>query len=662
MNKNNQFEVDLNINKITDIDNWFVQYDLKKDKNLVELDQFIKNNIQYLNRGTIGSLEGLKAKLMDHQIQSSLPIITKIGEIIENLTKGRTLDELPCEIHLKMMEENIGSLYPMALVSKKFRETAQDSSLIAKYLDKYSKYMNKTDILRFIQEVGCAVSHLHFQNLTKEELIQVVNNCPNLKAIRLIDLPITDHEVQYIAEKLPFLISLSLSGCCRITDKGAHSIADNLKNLQFLDLSVCHKITDIGIQVIAENLSTLQHLNLDRCQPFTDKTLQMIAENQPTLRLLRLNGSNITDGGIQTSTKKLTGLQNLSLYGCFCFTNEGFQAIADLKDLRTLQLYGFNNITDEVVHILAGQLPGLRALTLQNSQPIGGNNRFPSQITDEAACAIAYKFPNLKFLDLSNSDITDTGVQVVAENQPTLECLILKDCIYVKDQGVQAIAHNLRALQGLFLKGCPHVHGKGIQAIADNLLALRALELQPMDEQTDEKLYPLVNKLQNLQSLRLSEWKITNEGLQDIVEKLPGLQSLVLRDFHVTTEGIQAIARLSALTSLVITTHATDEELQVLIDKLPNLQNLALLNCDQITGKVFENSAKKLTFLKRLYLTNCYEFTDEAVKSLGELKTLQYLSLSGCDKITDAARKTIDPEVLEKGFQSRGFNANFFVA
>lgn len=85
-----------------------------------------------------------------------------------------------------------------------------------------------------------------------------------LTVLRLISCwEITNQGIFSIVHALPNISVLSVSGCSKITDEGVELITDNLHQLKSLDLSWCPRITDAGLEYIPD-LTCLEDLFLDR--------------------------------------------------------------------------------------------------------------------------------------------------------------------------------------------------------------------------------------------------------------------------------------------------------------------------------------------------------------------------------------------------------------
>jgi len=62
------------------------------------------------------------------------------------------------------------------------------------------------------------------------------------------------------------LISLSLTGACRLTDKGLQSLVSAATTLRSINLSECYQLTFASLDVLADSLgSLLKKLYLDDC-------------------------------------------------------------------------------------------------------------------------------------------------------------------------------------------------------------------------------------------------------------------------------------------------------------------------------------------------------------------------------------------------------------
>lgn len=117
---------------------------------------------------------------------------------------------------------------------------------------------------------------------------------------------------------------------------------------------------------------------------------------------------------------------------------------------------------------------------------------------------------------------------------------------------------------------------------------------------------------------------IDDEGLQLICERFPGLESLVLAHAKFTDAAAVNLAKMTKLKGLELGTHNATPAALKHIGNLP-LEYLQL-------GEGFEGSAsvqaiKGIKTLKRLTLTDCKLTTDDDLKTIAGIKSLENLEL-----------------------------------
>lgn len=93
------------------------------------------------------------------------------------------------------------------------------------------------------------------------------------------------------------LISLSLSGACRLTDKGLQSLVSSATALRSLNLSQCSLLTFPSLNILADSLgSLLKELYLDDCILIDATKILSALKRLKQLEVLSLAGvSTVSD-------------------------------------------------------------------------------------------------------------------------------------------------------------------------------------------------------------------------------------------------------------------------------------------------------------------------------------------------------------------------------
>lgn len=227
-----------------------------------------------------------------------------------------------------------------------------------------------------------------------------------------------------------------------------HQMARNFPNLRFLNIS---NITDFLLENILESFFVCKNLEsltfqfngneeveisfleqvrefpkLKRFtlqsynQPFDFSILdfQMAVKSLAHLEYLEIGFQTLLDSHVQLILFYLKKLKELTISYCYNLSNEAFEHLNNLKDLRCLKLIGGRAISDEVFS----------------------------------------KNSNLKVLerlDLGNFHcITDISLQKFALNSPFLYQVKFEDCKEITDEGIINFSNELKYLKCLKLVKC----------------------------------------------------------------------------------------------------------------------------------------------------------------------------------------------------------------
>lgn len=213
-----------------------------------------------------------------------------------------------------------------------------------------------------------------------------------------------------------------------------------------------------------------------------------------------------------------------------------------------LNLSFWNYLTDhDLISLLGNQndsLPKIERVNISHTQ-----------VTDSGIRIIASKCPNLKRIDLSGcQEITDVSLSLIAQFCKNLQHLKASGCTQVGDTGVQLVAQEVKQqLRTLDLNDCPRISDKTLLylgyycpnltclrlkntnvnvAVLSKLLSSR-LHLNELDVQglaiTDAFLFLLLRSQQTLTRLNISFcYHVSVGGIQKIIEDLDLLEELHL--------------------------------------------------------------------------------------------------------------------------------------
>lgn len=121
------------------------------------------------------------------------------------------------------------------------------------------------------------------------------------------------------ANCLPSLVSLSLSGACRLSDVGLGALVSSVPALRSLNLSQCSLLTSSSIDTLANSLgSLLKELYLNDCQSIDAMQILPALKKFEHLEVLWLPGiENVCDDFIKEFiSARGHNLKELSLTDC----------------------------------------------------------------------------------------------------------------------------------------------------------------------------------------------------------------------------------------------------------------------------------------------------------------------------------------------------------
>lgn len=303
-----------------------------------------------------------------------------------------------------------------------------------------------------------------FQDVPEEQIIEILAACPNL-TILVMNQPITDKTIAFIAEHCPLLRTLDLSNV-QFSDASVRNLT-KLRHLETLLIAGGDELTDTAAKTLA-SITSLRSLSIFNYTQMTDKGAEDLSR-LTELRTLELHACQLSEEAIKRLLDQLKHLEQLSLNDIQNVTNNVVLAITALKRLRVLSLWGCRKITDEAVKHIAEHLPKLRKLllslcpqltdcaashltTLTHLQKLHLKS---SQLTDNGVRHIA-TLKNLEVLDLSsNKQLTDEAVVTLA-SLPLLIKLSMNSCL-LTDRAAQSIAQSsgFQNLREVNFEACP---------------------------------------------------------------------------------------------------------------------------------------------------------------------------------------------------------------
>lgn len=374
---------------------------------------------------------------------------------------------------------------------------------------------------------------------------------------------------------------LSLNYCSLITDAGLLSMRTVHAKLQVLSVEGMVQISDEGFVTIAEKCTNLQQLNVNKCPNITHATLAVLARRNPFLNTLSMSGTSVGD-------------EAFSLI-CSAMQDSGCG-----KTMTSVDISQCRELTDLGVSCMAEVCPNLFKLNMSGLCRV-------SDIGVRSVCANCWFLQHLNVEDifLLKDDAfwfsaTYDGRRAANDNMlVSLQYLNMTDCSNLTDRGIEGLAERCRKMDILILQGCDKITDTSLRHIADPAICTSSAT-------------PMSDTIHTL-SLAYST-AITSAGILAFLPHCACLESL----------------DLSGLASIV-----TDSFVQKMSKACPTLQNLTLQKCLLLTDATLCSLADNL-WLEQLDMTGCGKVTDGGVEVLVEACIgLRVLVLRKAKKLTN---------------------------
>lgn len=238
---------------------------------------------------------------------------------------------------------------------------------------------------------------LHLEDSTSSvsdaDIDYLCKNCGVLTDLKLSQFHhLTSTALKTIAQYLPLLKRLNVSGCSKICDEGVIAVAKTCVQLQALNISYCYSITNSAMQEVWSNCTLLEELSIIHCSQITDAAF--------TERI------SFTLRDLEISRTRLTGL----------FTKQ-------TPMLRTLYGYNCLHINSDFVTDLTTQLNDLQEIEIEETQ-----------LTVSDLLVLSTHLPNVVTVSISGGNATDDVLRSFAKNCPRLQCLMANRCANVTEE------------------------------------------------------------------------------------------------------------------------------------------------------------------------------------------------------------------------------------
>ncbi len=200
--------------------------------------------------------------------------------------------------------------------------------------------------------------------LMDKEIHAIFHYFPKLRFLGIPNANITDQSLMLIAERYPWIESLSFQGSHNITDKGLHFLAERCTSLVSVNLNACPKITDDGVIPLLERNPKLRKVMIAETS-ISDKTLFVLAKmkdldaiNLSSLRRIGNPGLfSLANGCRSIQFLILTGVEDLSREAVVNFSTK-------CSKLRTFNVSMCKQFTEEDLDTVIDLSPYLEDLSM----------------------------------------------------------------------------------------------------------------------------------------------------------------------------------------------------------------------------------------------------------------------------------------------------------
>lgn len=364
---------------------------------------------------------------------------------------------------------------------------------------------------------------------------------------------------------------------------------------------------DDATLIEVSKLDFVTHLQLEGSSQVTNRGLRALAE-MPQLRLLNLTGAAISDEGVEV-LGRITELREFYLYHHRGVSDKGLASLQACEKLERVDLLG-TTAGDGVLQALAGK-PNLRHL------------KSGDLLTDDGLAMLG-QFPAFRSWQGGEPEIElmafDTG--------PTF--LLLRG--HITDQGLG----RLRGLDGLFAL---NLDDSRLRLTSDGVRRLAALpHLGWLGFDAKDDTMRAIAELPRLRMLMCQDTEATDEGFAELARSKTLEYLWGRRCYGLSDRGFRALSKMPALRGLSVSCKNVSEAALGSLPEFPTLQSLMPMD---FTDEGFCHVGR-CEGLRELWCMYCRETGDLATEHIVGLPRLQTY-YAGQTRITDRT-----PELLSR--------------
>ena len=249
---------------------------------------------------------------------------------------------------------------------------------------------------------------------TNERIGYLARQCPDITHLCINSHSLRDDGLKHISESLTKLKYLHLKNCSEMSGKGFEEIGNKLTNLNELHMDDCRMVDNDTIHTIAQNCHELENISINSCKKLTDESIFFIGSYLPGVRYLDIGRTYLSDVALKCISQSCTHLETLIAPELFHTTTDGVSNF--LRHSPLLKNLDFSNchkqVNDEVILIIGEFCSSIKNLKLNQC----------SQITDAALVTLGTNCVDLQFLEIRGCyRLQEHGISSLIQALPNLQ-------------------------------------------------------------------------------------------------------------------------------------------------------------------------------------------------------------------------------------------------
>ncbi|CAJ1056933.1 dynein regulatory complex subunit 6 [Xyrichtys novacula] len=300
-----------------------------------------------------------------------------------------------------------------------------------------------------------------------------------------------------------------------------------------------------------------------------------------------------------------------------------------------------------VIHL---NLRGCAALTWSSFKSISGCRNLQElnvsecgNVTDKMVQRIVEGCPSLLYLNLSCTSIKNKTLKELSRNCLNLQYLSLAYCHKFTDNGFTHLStgKGCNNLIHLDLSGCTQMTVNGFEYISAGCPSLREIVINDMITLSDSCLLALIARCCCLSAISLLDAPHLSDIAFKAIAEIAKLKTFSAKgNNQITDVSLEVLCSSSPGLQRIHAAQCprlTDTSLRCVAD-LKNLQHLDISQCNRISddGIQYLTAGFSTTKLRKLNVSHCRNITDASVRRIAQrIGKLYHLNLSYCERLTD---------------------------